>query len=73
MLELSSSVSDYGIYNLQGAVTAVENKTHKVVAIIGSRTQEGMESSNYNRAFQYVHDGSGGSRPVPGTESRTGL
>lgn len=64
MLELSSSVSDPGIYNLQGAVTAVDNKTHKVVAIIGSRTQEGLESSNYNRAFQYYRQPGSSIKPL---------
>lgn len=64
MLELSSSVSDSGIYKLQGAVTAVDNKTHKVVAIIGSRTQEGMESSNYNRAFQYYRQPGSSIKPL---------
>lgn len=63
-LELSSSVSNPGIYNLQGAVTAVDNKTHKVVAIIGSRTQEGLESSNYNRAFQYYRQPGSSIKPL---------
>ncbi len=63
-LELSSSVSDSGIYNLQGAVTAIDNKTHKVVAIIGSRTQEGLESSNYNRAFQYYRQPGSSIKPL---------
>lgn len=63
-LELSSSVNDAGVYKLQGAVTAVDNRTHKVVAIVGSRSQEGMENSNYNRAFQFYRQPGSSIKPL---------
>ena len=41
-----------GVYNMQGSVTIVDNITHKVVGMIGGRTQD--DSKNFytvNRAF----------------------
>lgn len=42
-----------GIYSLQGAITAYNNRTGKVIAVIGGRSQE-TDSVNYsfNRAYQ---------------------
>lgn len=42
-----------GLFALQGALTAIDNGTGKVVAIIGGRYEEGETSSySLNRAFQ---------------------
>lgn len=42
-----------GIYELQGAITCIDNKTGKVTGVVGGRSQE-MESQTYsfNRAYQ---------------------
>ena len=42
-----------GIYELQGAITCIDNKTGKVIGVVGGRSQE-MESQTYsfNRAYQ---------------------
>lgn len=63
-LELSSSVSNTGIYNLQGALTVVDNRSHKVIAIIGSRSQKGQENSNYNRAYQFFRQPGSSIKPL---------
>lgn len=42
-----------GLYKLQGAVTAIDNKTGKVVAVIGGRTQIATENAyTLNRAYR---------------------
>lgn len=42
-----------GLYTLQGAMTAIDNGTGKVVAIIGGRSEEdGKSNYSLNRAFQ---------------------
>ena len=44
---------DTNIYNLQGALTVIDNESGKVVATIGGRSQEEtIESYSLNRAFQ---------------------
>ena len=53
-LEFDSATGEDGVYNLQGAITVVDNHTNKVVSIIGRRTQEGLNSVNYNRAYQFT-------------------
>jgi penicillin-binding protein 1A len=45
------SVNDDGILNMQAAATCIDNKTGKVVAIIGGRNQE-TTGYTLNRAFQ---------------------
>jgi penicillin-binding protein 4 len=39
-----------GLYKTQGAAVTIDNKTGDVVAIVGGRTQEGVDNS-FNRAF----------------------
>lgn len=42
-----------GIYALQGALTAIDNKTGKVVALVGGRSQEtDSKIYSFNRAYQ---------------------
>ncbi len=59
-LAFSDSVTDEGIYELQGAITVIDNSTGKVSAIIGGRSQE--ENANIyslNRGYQaYAQPGS---------------
>ncbi len=59
-LAFSDTLTEEGIYELQGALTVIDNDTGKVVAIIGGRSQE--DSGNIyslNRAYQgYAQPGS---------------
>lgn len=42
-----------GTYSLQGAITAVDNKNGKVIAVIGGRSQKKKENTySFNRAYQ---------------------
>lgn len=45
--------AETGIYELQGAITCIDNTTGKVIGVVGGRSQE-MESQTYsfNRAYQ---------------------
>lgn len=45
--------AETGIYELQGAITCIDNSTGKVIGVVGGRSQE-MESQTYsfNRAYQ---------------------
>ena len=40
-----------GVHELQGASTVIDNKTNRVVAIVGGRSQE-TDTYTLNRAFQ---------------------
>ncbi len=59
-LAFSETLTDDGIYELQGAMTVIDNDTGKVVAIIGGRSQEDSENIySLNRAYQgYAQPGS---------------
>ncbi|MCD8300845.1 MAG: transglycosylase domain-containing protein [Clostridiales bacterium] len=59
-LSFSDSLTSEGIYELQGAMTVIDNSTGKVTAIIGGRTQEGSDNVySLNRAYQgYAQPGS---------------
>ncbi len=41
-----------GIYKVQGAAVCIENKTGKVVAVVGGRKQKNTEGYTLNRAYQ---------------------
>ena len=60
----SSETGENGVYILQGAVTAIDNQTHKAVGIAGRRTQEGMDIINYNRAYQYYRQPGSSIKPL---------
>ena len=49
----TSTNEETGIYELQGAITCIDNKTGKVIGVVGGRSQE-MDSQTYsfNRAYQ---------------------
>jgi membrane peptidoglycan carboxypeptidase len=49
-LSFNKDVTSDGIYNLQGGATCIDNETHKVVAIVGGRTQD--IATYLNRAYQ---------------------
>ncbi|MCD7864654.1 MAG: transglycosylase domain-containing protein, partial [Clostridiales bacterium] len=59
-LSFSDDLTDDGIYELQGALTVINNLTGKVVAIIGGRSQEDISNVySLNRAYQgYAQPGS---------------
>ncbi len=46
------SAKNDGIYAVQGAATCIDNKTGKVVAIVGGRAQDDTEGYTLNRAYQ---------------------
>lgn len=48
----TDSDEDTGAYELQGAVTCVDNDTGKVTAIVGGRTLSGNSTYTLNRAYQ---------------------
>lgn len=42
-----------GIYQFQGAITAIDNSTGKVIAVVGGRSQDiGNQVYSFNRAYQ---------------------
>ncbi len=53
-------LEETGIYELQGALTVIDNETGKVVAMIGGRSQDEISQTySLNRAFQgYAQPGS---------------
>ncbi|MCD8364250.1 MAG: transglycosylase domain-containing protein [Clostridiales bacterium] len=59
-LSFSETLTDDGVYELQGAMTVIDNDTGKVVAIIGGRSQEDSDDVySLNRAYQgYAQPGS---------------
>lgn len=46
-----TSIAENGMYEFQGAATAIDNATGKVVAIVGGRSQD-VSGYTLNRAFQ---------------------
>ena len=51
-LSYDTTLSKDGVYALQGAATCIDNNTGNVVAIVGSRSQEGANIYGLNRAYQ---------------------
>lgn len=52
-LDMDLSIGDSGMYDFQGALTAIDNSMGKVIAIIGGRSQEEFRKSyTLNRAYQ---------------------
>ena len=62
-LTFDTKVADNGIYALQGAATALDNDTHKVVAIVGGRSQE-ISTYTLNRAFQSFRQPGSSIKPI---------
>ena len=48
----TDSTSGEDMYELQSSATCIDNSTGRVVAIVGGRTQEGLEGLSMNRAFE---------------------
>ena len=62
-----------GVYNMQGSVTIVDNITHKVVGMIGGRTQDDSKNVyTLNRAFESYRQPGSAIKPLivytPGLE-----
>lgn len=53
-----------GVYNVQGAGTCIDNKTGKVVAIVGGRSQDNLEGYTLNRAFQSARQPGSSLKPL---------
>ena len=53
-LAFDSSINEEtGIYELQGAITCIDNKTGKVIGVVGGRSQESdSQTYSFNRAYQ---------------------
>lgn len=51
VLSFDEKTAENGIYLLQGAATVIDNKTGRVAAIVGGRSQE-TDTYTLNRAFQ---------------------
>ena len=51
LLAFDEETGDNGIYALQSASTVIDNETHKVVAVVGGRSQE-TDVYTLNRAYQ---------------------
>ena len=52
-LNMDISIGSSGMYDFQGALTAIDNQTGKVLAIVGGRSQEGfLNMYTLNRAYQ---------------------
>lgn len=60
----SEESGEDGIYLLQGAATAIDNDTHKVVGIVGRRSQDGLDTVNYNRAYQFYRQPGSSIKPL---------
>ncbi len=56
-------LSDDGVYTMQGAATCIDNETGNVVAIVGSRSQEGG-ALNLNRAYQSYRQSGSAIKPL---------
>lgn len=49
----SSTNEETGIYELQGAITCIDNETGKVIGVVGGRSQESdSQTYSFNRAYQ---------------------
>lgn len=65
VLEFSTDVDEKtGIYALQGSMTAIDNETGKVIAVIGGRTQEENSTGSLNRAFQSYRQPGSSIKPI---------
>lgn len=62
-LMADSSVSDTGVYNLQGSAVTIDNSNGYVVAIVGGRTQE-QEGYTLNRGYQSFRQPGSSIKPI---------
>ena len=52
-LNMDVSIGSSGMYDFQGALTAIDNNTGKVIAVVGGRSQEGfLNTYTLNRSYQ---------------------
>jgi membrane peptidoglycan carboxypeptidase len=59
-----TELSDDGIYKMQCAATCIDNETGNVVAIVGSRSQEGSTALSLNRAYQSYRQSGSAIKPL---------
>lgn len=53
VLAFDETIGDNGVtYALQGAVTCIDNQTGKVIAVVGGRSQDSIDTYGINRAYQ---------------------
>lgn len=52
------------VYNLQGSVTVIDNKTGKITSIIGGRSQKVLGDYSLNRAFQSYRQPGSSIKPI---------
>lgn len=61
----SNETTDDGMYACQGALTVIDNQTHKVVAVVGGRTQDtDSKVYGFNRAYQAYRQPGSSIKPV---------
>lgn len=65
VMSFNKDVSDDGTYSLQSAATIIDNKTHKVVAIVGGRSQDNIDTYTLNRAYQSYRQPGSTFKPMP--------
>lgn len=53
-----------GVYKVQAAGTCIDNKTGKVVAIVGGRSQDNLEGYTLNRAYQSARQPGSSLKPL---------
>lgn len=65
--EFDDIYEDTGLYQMQGAITIMDNETHKVVAVVGGRSQEGIAAKGvytFNRAYQAYRQPGSSFKPI---------
>ena len=53
-----------GVYDMQASVTAIDNKSGKVIGIIGGRKQKSLSDYSFNRAFQSYRQPGSSIKPI---------
>ena len=62
-LEFNSEKSDEGIYKFQGAGVCINNKTGRVIAVVGGRKQS-VDGYTFNRAYQSYRQPGSSIKPI---------
>lgn len=61
----NNETTDDGMYACQGALTVIDNQTHKVIAVVGGRTQNtDSKVYSFNRAYQAYRQPGSSIKPV---------
>ena len=63
--DYNNETTEDGTYACQGALTVIDNQTHKVVAVVGGRSQDtGSKVYSFNRAYQAYRQPGSSIKPV---------